>query len=56
MSIIKQPYILIFFVLVFVISIIMAWTGHSSWWYVGIVIGFYGSFIALLHYVRIDED
>jgi hypothetical protein len=55
-AMIKQPYILIFFVLIFVISIIMAWTGHSSWWYVGIVIGFYGSFIALLHYVRIDED
>lgn len=53
---IKQPYILIFFVLLLIVSLYMAITGHSSWWYVGIVLGFYGTFISFLHYIRIDED
>lgn len=53
---IKQPYITLLFAFLLFVSILMISLGYSAWWYVGVVIGFYGLFIALLHYFRIDED
>lgn len=53
---IKQPYITLLFGLLLFVSILMVSLGYSNWWYVGIVAGFYGLLIALLHYFRIEED
>lgn len=53
---IKQPYITLLFALLLFVSIVLVSLGYSKWWYVGIVAGFYGLFISLLHYFRIDED
>lgn len=53
---IKQPYITIFFILMFVLSILMVMNGYSKWWWVAIVGSFYGFIIALLDYFGVDED
>jgi hypothetical protein len=53
---IKQPYILIFFALLLALSTAMIILGYSRWWYVGLVIGFYGTVIAFLHWISPPED
>lgn len=53
---IKQPYITIFFALLFLVSIVLVAFGYSKWWCIGIVLGFYGFIIAFLEYISVDED
>lgn len=53
----KQPYITLVFFIVLAVSIAMMMSeGTSGWWFIGIVIGFYGFINYFIDFLRRNDN